>query len=132
MAKRDLEILIKNGKLHLPIIGDSEWELDDTDTYSPLELTVISVAACGARVFQSMARKSNLEVDLKNVYIQYTRHEEDRVRPIKSISLTYSIDAQTDKEKRLSQTIVNRVAQYCPVMLSLNPDISIEEKIEFV
>lgn len=132
MAKRELEINIKKGKLHLPIANEKDWELDDQENYSPLELTVISVAACGARVFQSMANKSNIGAELRDVQIHYTREDSDNARPLKTIELVYSVDAGNEKEERMSKAIVSRIERYCPVMQSLDPKITVNETIEFV
>lgn len=132
MAKQQVNLEIKDGKIHLPVAKGEDWILDNEQTYSPLQLMVQAVAACGASVFKNMVKNSNVEASLIAVDIEYTRDETTDVRPINSLNLIYKVDAKAEKAQRMSKTIASRIGQYCPVMQSLDQTIAIEESVEFV
>ncbi|AMB99519.1 hypothetical protein AWM75_05690 [Aerococcus urinaehominis] len=130
MAKERLFLQVDEEGLHLPI-ADGQWHIDGQTTYSALEMLLASTAACGASVFRDLLKNSEVAAKLTGVKIDFTRHEE-RPRPIKSITLTFLVDAEDDKAKRRASQMTRFVSRYCPVIQSLDPDIDLKEVVEFI
>lgn len=105
------------------------WVLLREEGYSPIQNVVSAAAACGGYVYESILKKSNIAYTFERIEVSYEQ-EDIKVKTIKSIKMTFYLRVDLkDQQKALSA--VKLVAQYCPVIQSLNPTIKIIEKVIF-
>ncbi len=94
------------------------------EAFSPTDTVATGLASCMMTVMGIKA--SDLKVDLSGSTAQVTKIMAAEPRRISRIDVKLAMKGNCDKR---SQLILERVAQTCPVMNSLHPDI--EKNIEF-
>ncbi|WP_041497763.1 OsmC family protein [Nonlabens marinus] len=94
------------------------------EAFSPTDTVAAGLASCMMTVMGIKA--ADLKVDLAGSTAQVTKIMAAEPRRISKIEVQLSMKGNCDKR---AQLILERVAQTCPVMNSLHPDI--EKNIEF-
>jgi putative redox protein len=69
-------------------------------------------------------RASEMEVDLKDVKVEVEKLMKTDPRRIGGINLTFHFPAELTLTER-QQTILQKAAETCPVIYSINPDIQV-------
>lgn len=94
------------------------------EAFSPTDLVANALGSC---IMTIMAIKAqDLDVDLTNTTIDVTKIMQSDPRRISKIVIIMNMSVATTSK---NQTILERVAKNCPVLLSLNP--LIEKEITF-
>lgn len=129
-ASMQLELL--QGKQGLELYHkDGNWILKRDFGYSPVQLLVTSIGACGAYVYESILTKSNIEHRLDTVDISYKTNEEDKAHPLTEVTIQFNIWVPEDKQAQVERAL-RMVNEYCPVIQSLNPNIDIIKEVNFL
>lgn len=125
------EIKLVQGKegIELPY-ETGNWVLLKEQGYSPVEMLVASVAACGAYVLQSILSKSHIAFEFSEVTASYTRSSEQKSQPLSSIEIVFELSVAKEHESRVERLLA-LVNEYCPVIQSLSADIVIKKQIRF-
>ncbi|QIK58238.1 OsmC family protein [Erysipelothrix sp. HDW6A] len=110
---------------------EGNWVLKRNIGYSPVQLLVTSIGACGAYVYESILTKSNIEHRLDTVDISYKVDEDDKAKPLTEVAITFNIWVPEDKKAQVERSL-RLVNEYCPVIQSLNPNIGIIKEVNFL
>lgn len=110
---------------------DQNWILLKDYGYSPVQMLVASVAACGQYVFKSILERSSIEASLKNVAVSYDVDESSKSHQVTSIAITFEVIAAPELHDKIGRTL-RLVNEYCPVIQSLDPKIVIEKTIKYL
>ena len=110
---------------------EGNWVLKRNIGYSPVQLLVTSIGACGAYVYESILTKSNIEHRLDTVDISYKVDEEDKAKPLTEVAITFNLWVPEDKKAQVERSL-RLVNEYCPVIQSLNPNIGIIKEVNFL
>lgn len=126
------EIRLTQGELGLELYhSTANWILRDADGYSPVNMLVASIGACGAYVLESIALKSKIAFTLKEVVLHYDRHEDQKSRPLSHVIIDIYGESPVEQQERMRRYL-GMVNDYCPVIQSLNSDVIIEKRITFI
>lgn len=109
---------------------EGNWDLKKGFGFSPVELLVSSVGACGMYVFDGILTRSSIPHKINNVDIEYIVNPDGHVHPVTEITLKYYVEVEEDLRQR-TERILALVPKNCPVMQSLHPDIKIIETIHY-
>lgn len=110
---------------------EGNWVLKRNIGYSPVQLLVTSIGACGAYVYESILTKSNVEHRLDTVDISYKVDEEDKAKPLTEVAIIFNLWVPEDKKAQVERSL-RLVNEYCPVIQSLNPNIGIIKEVNFL
>ena len=116
--------------MELPF-SEGNWVLLREEGYSPVQSLVASAGACGAYVYQSVLEKSRVPFTFDRVEMTYERDETLQTEPVKRIEMTFFVKISEEKQG-LAERSLKLVGKYCPVIQSLNPNIEVIEKVEFI
>jgi|SRR5690606_14062497 len=94
------------------------------EAFSPTDLLANSLATCIFTIMGIKARE--MKVNIENSTADVTKVMVADPRRIGEIHIHFTMQGVTDEKQ---QTILQRVAMTCPVMMSLHPDI--QKKITF-
>jgi putative redox protein len=93
------------------------------ERFSPSDLVATALGSCMLTIMGQKARDH--KIDLKGTRIEIQKIMKADPRKISGISLTFHLpDELRVTEKQI--TILQRAAETCPVMFSINPDIEVE------
>lgn len=106
------------------------WVLKREVGYSPVESLAAAVGACGGYVYTSILEKSKIPVVFKKIEVAYTRDSENKAEPLKTISIRFFVEMAEEYQGRAERSL-KLVSQYCPVMQSLDPAITVTESVVF-
>lgn len=107
------------------------WILKKDIGFSPVEMLVASIGACGAYVYEKVLTNSQVEFDFKQVEISYERAETKPAKPLSRVEIVFSLRvAETDQGK--AERALKLIAKNCPVMQSLDPEIVVVENVIFL
>ncbi len=110
---------------------EGNWVLKRNIGYSPVQLLVTSIGACGAYVYESILTKSNIDHRLDTVDISYKVDEDDKAKPLTEVAITFNLWVPEDKKAQVERSL-RLVNEYCPVIQSLNPNIGIIKEVNFL
>ena len=110
---------------------NAHWILKKGLGYSPVQMLVASIGACGGYVLDSILDKMQLNHVMKEIDMSFEVNLESKAKELTSVSMVFYVQLEgQDYEK--AQHALTLVHKYCPVMLSLNEDIKIEKSIRFI
>ncbi len=93
------------------------------ERFSPSDLVATALGSCMLTIMGMRAEEMN--VDLKGVKIEVEKIMKADPRRIGGINLTFHFpDSLTVTERQ--QTILQKAAETCPVIYSINPDIEVK------
>lgn len=110
---------------------NAHWFLKRGVGYSPVQMLVASIGACGGYVLDSILDKMQISHELKELEMSFELNQESKAKELTSVSMVFHVKlVGTEYDKVLhALTLVHK---YCPVMLSLNVNIKIEKSIHFI
>lgn len=108
-----------------------DWTLLRGEGYSPVQSVVGAVGACGTYVFKSILENSKIDYTLHKVELSYTRDETAKSEPLVSIDTVFYMTIPEESRGRAERS-TKLIAQYCPVIQSLNPNIILNESIKYI
>ncbi|WP_207695865.1 hypothetical protein DOK67_0001418 [Enterococcus sp. DIV0212c] len=107
------------------------WVLKKEIGFSPVEMLVASIGACGAYVYEKILTNSHVDFTIKKVDISYERAEAKQAKPLSSVAITFSIRV-AEEEQGKAERALKLIGKNCPVMQSLDPEITVVENVIFV
>lgn len=120
-SEKGFELVHQNGN----------WLLKKELGFSPVEMLVASIGACGAYVYEKILTNSHIDFTIKQVEISYERAEEKQAKPLSRVDITFSIQVAEDAQGKAERAL-KLIGKNCPVMQSLDPAIAVVEKVIFV
>lgn len=119
------------GEIGLELALDSgNWVLKAGYGYSPVQMLVASIGACGGYVLGSVLEKSHIDFELKAVHIDYEEDLEQKSKPLSKVMIEFIGSAPVSEHEK-AQRALRLVSEYCPVMQSLDPKIEVIKTIRF-
>lgn len=106
------------------------WILKKDIGFSPVEMLVASIGACGAYVYEKILTNSNIDFTIKNVEISYERAEEKQAKPLSRVVITFSLHVSEEHQGKAERAL-KLIGKNCPVMQSLDPEIAVIENVIF-
>lgn len=107
------------------------WVLKKEIGFSPVEMLVASIGACGAYVYEKILTNSHIDFTIEKVDISYERTEEKQAKPLSSVTITFSIKVAEEKQGKAERAL-KLIGNNCPVIQSLDPEITVVENVIFV
>lgn len=120
-SEKGIELVHKNGN----------WLLKREIGFSPVEMLVASIAACGAYVYERVLTNSKITFTTQRVEVAYERDVEKKTNPLKAVTITFYLTIP-EKEQEKAERGIRLIAKNCPVMQSLDPEIVIKEQVIFI
>lgn len=111
--------------------GNENWVMLASDGFSPMQSVAAAIGSCGGYVFQEVLVNSKIEAMIPSIKVSYERQEDHYAKPFKSIMINFFVKTTKENENKVLSAI-KLVHKYCPVMLSMHPDIKIIESVTFV
>jgi len=93
------------------------------ERFSPTDLLATSLGTCMLTVMGIRARKSGFDLD--GVKIEVEKIMKADPRRVGGINLSYQIPHNLKALDENTKIILKKIAQTCPVMLSIHPDIEV-------
>jgi len=93
------------------------------ERFSPTDLLATSLGTCMLTVMGIRARKSGFDLD--GVKIEVEKIMKADPRRVSGINLSYQIPDNLKAVDENTKVILKKIAQTCPVMLSIHPDIEV-------
>jgi len=93
------------------------------ERFSPTDLLATSLGTCMLTVMGIRARKSGFDLD--GVKIEVEKIMKADPRRVGGINLSYQIPDNLKTVDENTKVILKKIAQSCPVMLSIHPDIEV-------
>jgi putative redox protein len=94
------------------------------ERFSPTDQLATSVATCMITVMGIKARSMNF--DLNNVSIDVEKIMKSDPRRVGGVNLFFHIPENLRNVEEKTKTILKRIGETCPVMLSIHPDIVVK------
>ncbi|MEI5993556.1 OsmC family protein [Candidatus Enterococcus mansonii] len=120
-SEKGFELVHQNGN----------WVLKKEIGFSPVEMLVASIGACGAYVYEKILTNSHIAFAIETVEIAYERAEEKQAKPLRQVLITFFIRVG-ENEQGKAERALKLIGKNCPVMQSLDPEISVIEQVIFV
>lgn len=96
------------------------------ERFSPTDLVATGLGACMITTMGIKAR--DMDIDLRGTQIDVEKIMKPDPRRIAGINITFFFPGHLEMDAK-TRTIMERIANTCPVMYSIHPDI--EVKVEF-
>ncbi|EOL50067.1 OsmC family protein [Enterococcus caccae] len=106
------------------------WVLKKEIGFSPVEMLVASIGACGAYVYEKILTNSHIDFTIDKVEISYERAEEKQAKPLSHVLITFSIRLPEEEQGKAKRAL-KLIGKNCPVMQSLDPEITVVEEVMF-
>lgn len=113
----------------LPDTTEHRWIMKKDVGYSPVQLLVASIGACGGYVFESILEQSNIDCVIESVACLYERDENKQGKPLKKVEITFFVKADPTQLERAVRAS-GSINAYCPVMLSLDKDVEVIKHVQ--
>lgn len=107
------------------------WILKKELGYSPVQLLVASISACGAYVLQGLFDNSKINAKVGDVSTSYDVNPDSKSHELKSVAITFNIHVDQENESK-AVSMLRFVNDFCPVIKSLNPEIVITKEANIV
>lgn len=121
-GKQGFELVSKNGN----------WILKEAIGFSPVEMLVASVGACGAYVYEKILTNSAITYQVENVLIDYERAEDKQAKPVSKISISFVLSNVSQNEQDKAERAMHLIEKNCPVIQSLDSSIEVTEAVRFI
>lgn len=107
------------------------WVLKKEIGFSPVEMLVASIGACGAYVYEKVLTNSQVEFEFEHVEISYERAETKPAKPLSRVEIVFSLHV-TEADQGKAERALKLIAKNCPVIQSLDPEIVVVENVIFL
>jgi putative redox protein len=98
---------------------------------SPLEMLLVSVAACTAADVVSILKKKRQDVQAYRVEIEGTRHDE-HPRKFTAFRLNHIVQGRGISEKAVADAIELSETKYCSVAATVRPTAEVTSRYEII
>lgn len=120
-SEKGIELVHQNGN----------WLLKKDIGFSPVEMLVASVAACGAYVYEKILTNSAIAFTTEKVTVSYERDSDKQAKPLSQVSITFFLHlSEADQGK--AERALKLIGKNCPVIQSLDPEIEVIETAIFL
>lgn len=116
----------------LPVAEKENWIMLREFGYSPVQSLVAAVGACGGYVYHDVLDNSKIAHELVEVRLSYTRDEEKRAHPIKTITIVFVAKGVAADLQGRAERALRLVSPNCPVIQTLSADVEIHESVKFI
>ncbi|MGX7245462.1 OsmC family protein [Enterococcus quebecensis] len=120
-SKRGFELVHQSGN----------WLLKKDSGFSPVEMLVASIGACGSYVYETILTNSKISFTIKKVEISYERDENRPTKPLRKVTISFFINVSKEAQGKAERAI-HLISKNCPVIQSLDPSIDVVEEVFFV
>ena len=121
-----------SGEKGFELVHESgNWLLKKDIGFSPVELLVASIGACGAYVYEKILTNSHIDFTIEKVDISYERAEDKQAKPLSRVVINFSIHISEDAQGKAERAL-KLIGKNCPVMQSLDLEIAVVENVNFV
>jgi len=93
------------------------------EKFSPTDLVATALGSCMMTIMGQKAR--DMKIDLKGTRIDIQKFMKADPRRVSGISLTFHLPEELSLSGK-DKTILQRAAETCPVIYSINPDIDVQ------
>lgn len=107
------------------------WVLKKDIGFSPVEMLVASIGACGAYVYEKILTNSHIDFTIEKVDISYERAQEKQAKPLSEVVITFFVQVSEEKQGKAERAL-KLIGSNCPVIQSLDSEISVIENVVFV
>lgn len=107
------------------------WVLKKELGFSPVEMLVASIGACGAYVYEKILTNSHVDFTIDKVELAYERAEEKPAKPLSRVLITFAIHVPKEEQGKAERAL-KLIGKNCPVMQSLDSEIALIEKVLFL
>lgn len=126
------KLKLVNGQVGLELEHkNGNWVMLKDYGYSPVQMLVASIGACGQYVYKSVLEKSSIPGQLMDVTIEYSVDENSKSHQLKEVKINFEMKIQPQFQTK-ALSALRLVNEFCPVIQSLNSDISIEKTVKFI
>lgn len=66
----------------------ARWVLAKEEGYSPVQMLVSAIGACGGYVYQSVLENSHIPFEFEKIEVTYSREIERRAQPLKQVTIS--------------------------------------------
>ncbi|WP_430603153.1 hypothetical protein IGJ02_000512 [Enterococcus sp. DIV0724b] len=121
-----------SGEKGFELVHESgNWLLKKDIGFSPVELLVASIGACGAYVYEKILTNSHIDFTIEKVDISYERAEDKQAKPLSRVAINFSIHVSEEAQGKAERAL-KLIGKNCPVIQSLDPEIVVVENVIFV
>ena len=111
-----------------PVPIDSQQPLGDDQGYRPMELLLLSLAACSGQIVAGLLRK--MKQDLKEMEVTASGEKRDEhPKTFSAVRLEFIIRGGGVSEESARQAVALSEEKYCPVWATLKPAVPISSVI---
>jgi putative redox protein len=112
----------------LPVVIDHAPPLGEGQGHSPMELALMSLAACSGQTVMSLLVKMQQKVRAFSVLATGERRE-DHPRVFTSISLEFRVEGEALEREKIDKAVRLTEEKYCPVWAMLKPGVAISSAV---
>lgn len=69
----------------------ARWVLAKEEGYSPVQMLVSAIGACGGYVYQSVLENSHIPFEFEKIEVTYSREVERRAQPLKQVTILFYV-----------------------------------------
>lgn len=129
MSERNIELVQGKTGIEMPL-ESGNWILLKEEGYSPVEMLVGAIGACGVYVYQSILTKSKIPYRFGKSSVAYKRDESRKSSPLQAVKIEFEITVPTEFQARAERAL-KLIHGNCPVMQSIDPNIVVTEQVHF-
>ncbi len=111
------------------LIAVGDVSSDGVKGASPMELLLMSIAACGAIDLISILQKQRQQIDEYSMEVSGERYDKLQARPFKSIHIKIFFEGDINPEKAIKAAKLS-FEKYCSVSLTIEPCVTVTHSIE--
>ncbi|MFD2308088.1 OsmC family protein [Enterococcus termitis] len=120
-SQKGFELVHQNGN----------WVLKKEIGFSPVEMLVASVGACGAYVYEKILTNSHIDFTIDSVDISYERAENKPTKPLSQVTILFTVQVPEEAQGKAERAL-KLISKNCPVIQSLDPEIAVVETVHFL
>ena len=99
--------------------------------FSPVQMLVASIGACGGYVLTSILDKMQIKHEMRNLEMTFEVNQDSKAKEPTYVGMVFHIQVHQDDSEKVLHAL-SLVPKYCPVMLSLNDKVIIEKQVCFI
>lgn len=124
-------VLNYNGNGYEMSHDNAQWLLQRGVGFSPVQMLIASIGACGGYVLTSILDKMQIKHEMRDLEMSFELNQESKAKEPTYVNMVFHIKLEDDQYDKALHALT-LVHKYCPVMLSLNENVKIEKSIHFI
>jgi uncharacterized OsmC-like protein len=124
-------VLNYNGNGYEMSHDNAHWLLQRGLGFSPVQMLIASIGACGGYVLTSILDKMQIKHEMRDLEMSFELNQESKAKELTYVNMVFHIKLENDQHDKALHALT-LVQKYCPVMLSLNENVKIEKSIHFI